>query len=100
MIFLPLILPSQVIAVKLIFDTPANKKSGLAHLANCRGVGEEVDGVLLPHWAHPVVPASLDVRDLLAVADGLNVVGGEGRGRAEQGSHALGQGVANCKKIF
>ena len=95
MIFLPLILPSQVIAVKLIYDTPANKKSGLAHLANCRGVGEEVDGVLLPYWAHPVVPASLDVRDLLAVTDGLDVVGSEGGRRAKQGGHPLAQTVAN-----
>ena len=37
----------------------------------------------------------LDVGDLLAVADGLYVVRGEGGGGAEQGSHALAQAVAH-----
>ena len=37
----------------------------------------------------------LDVGDLLAVADGLDVVRGEGGGGAEQGSHALAQAVAH-----
>ena len=45
--------------------------------------------------AGPVVPPGLDVGDLLAVTDGLHVVGREGGGGAEQGSHALAEGVAH-----
>ena len=39
----------------------------------------------------------LDVRDLLAVADGLDVVGGVGGVGAEQGGHPLTQAVTHCK---
>ena len=37
----------------------------------------------------------LDVGDLLAVADGLDVVRCEGGGGAEQGGHPLAQAVAH-----
>ena len=55
---------------------------------------------MLPDWSDPVVPPSLNVRDLLAVTDGLDVVGSEGRGGAEESRHALAEAVANCNKIF
>ena len=55
---------------------------------------------MLPDWSHAVVPASLYVRDLLAVTDGLNVVGSEGRGRAEEGGHPLAETVADWNGIF
>ena len=38
--------------------------------------------------------------DLLAVTDGLDVVGSEGGGRAEQGSNPLAETVANWNEIF
>ena len=40
------------------------------------------------------------MRDLLAVTDGLDVVGSEGGGRAEQGGNPLAETVANWKEIF
>ena len=43
-----------------------------------------------------VIPG-LNVRDLLAVADGLDVVGGVGGVGAEQGGHPLAQAVTHCK---
>ena len=46
----------------------------------------------VPRW---LWAPGLDVRDLLAVADGLDVVRCEGGGWAEQGSHALAEGVAH-----
>ena len=58
----------------------------------------EVDGVVIALQSE--VPPSLDVRDLLAVTDGLDVVGSEGGGRTEQGSHALAETVAHCNQIF
>ena len=91
--------PAQVIAVKLIYERQEGRHL-IAHLTNSRGVGEKVDGVLLPYRSHSVVPPGLNVRDLLAVADGLDVVGSEGGGRAEQGGHTLAETVANCKQIL
>ena len=55
---------------------------------------------MLPDWSHAVVPASLYVGDLLAVTDGLDVVGSEGRGWAEQGGHPLAETVADWNGIF
>ena len=39
----------------------------------------------------------LYVRDLLAVTDGLDVVGGVGGVGAKQGGHPLAQAVTHCK---
>ena len=44
---------------------------------------------------NPVVPSGLNVGDLLAITDGLDVVGRVGGVRPEQGSHALAQAVAH-----
>ena len=46
----------------------------------------------VPRW---LSAPGLNVRDLLAVADGLDVVRCEGGGGAEQGGHALAQAVAH-----
>ena len=46
----------------------------------------------VPRW---LWAPGLDVGDLLAVADGLDVVRCEGGGGAEQGGHALAQAVAH-----
>ncbi len=43
-----------------------------------------------------VIPG-LYMRDLLAVTDGLDVVGGVGGVRAEQSGHPLAQAVTHCK---
>ena len=56
-------------------------------------MGVKVDGVVVS--LEPVVPPSLDVRDLHGVANGLDVAGRRSGLRPKQGSHSRPQKVAD-----